>query len=61
MTCLEMCGNGQKLQPIPTLLMWNRVERYLSVVEVAGGMRPRTVVFHDDTPLTTPRKRVDWD
>lgn len=56
-----MCGNGQKRQPIPILLMLNLVELSLSVEEVAGGMKPRTAVFRDDTPLTTPRKRVDWD
>lgn len=33
----------------------------LSVVVTVGGMRLRIAVFHDDTPLTTPRKPVDWD
>ncbi len=31
------------------------------VVVAAGGMKPRTAVCHVDMPLTTPRKRVDWD
>lgn len=33
----------------------------LSAAVTVGGMRLRIGVFHDDTPLTTPRKPVDWD
>ena len=59
-TCLAMYGNGQKRQHIPMLLTLSLVEQFLSDAAAAGGKKPRTVVCHDDMPLTTPRKRVDW-
>ena len=59
--CVAMYGNGLKRQHIRMLLTLNLMATFSFGVEEVGGMKIKTVVFHDAMRLTTPRKRVDWD